>query len=1430
MGETFTIDKSKITIIIVEDDIGLSKLISLKIDDLGYKHISAYDYDEAKTLITNTDSCFVLLDYSLGNRFSSELVNELLEQGKNFPFIVLTGYSETKLAVEFMKMGAYDFLIKTGSFLEDIEPVLIKSLQRFFIEQRNQELQESLAKSEKLLRLMVDNMCDVVCKHNTSGRYTYVSPSVTNIFGYEPSEILGKHPVNFIHPDDLSNFKSKFVAVVKENTSWNLEYRFLKKNGEYIWVETSGTSVINNENTLFEIQTVTRNIHERILTESKLKHSEKQFRAAFEFAAVGMSLRSLDGVMLVANNALCEMLGYEKYELEGRKFSEFTHPDDIHLTASFIEKKSKTLTYRVEKRYIHKNGSIVWASVSSNILTDENNKPLYFIAQIQNITEQKIAEELAKKDDARLESLLKIHEFTTNEITELLDFALDEIIKLTNSKIGYIYNYDEDKKQFILNSWSKDVMKECTVLEKQTVYDLDNTGLWGEAVRQGNPVIFNNFSVPDSLKKGCPEGHVHLSKFLTIPIYHENKIVAVVGVANKKEDYDEGDVRQLTLIMDSVWGIIIRKKTEFELADRLEMEQFIAEISSAFVTQASYKIDNALLLTLSKIGKLTNADRAFIYIANKSDPTVNNTHEWSREFAASRKAELQNLKISDFPWWAKKIYSGQIINVSHISEVPETAVNERAFFEKLKIKSQLFVPLIYANSIIGLIGVATQKTSIKWSNKDIDFIKTISTIVASALKNSETSEALMNSEKRYRKLVDNLPDIVLMHHNGEITYVNEAAINVLGYSKEEIIGKDFFKFVVEENTEVRKVLLGKYSGQELGLFELKVLGKYEEIICIVRTEIVKLEEKLLTLVVLSDITKRKELEKKVIRSIDKQSVLNSMLKLSLENISLDKLMENAFNMLISIPWLTFEKRGCIFLVNEEGNLEMKTQSNLSHAISQTCRIIPFGKCVCGKVAIQKQIVFENHTTDDNETNCDKKVPHGHYGVPIIYNENVLGIINIYLEFGHKESNEEKEFLIACSNTIAGLIVRKKSETELESTLGNLEYLVQLRTQQIYEKNIILLEEIEERKQIEEALSFSEEKFKTIVEQSVYGIYIGDPKGNFIEVNSKGCEMSGYSREELLTLNMNSFFTPEERAINPLRYDLLDQGETVITERTLTRKDGSTCFIEMSTRKMSDGTYQAIFRDITEKKKAEEEIKIALEKEQELNALKSRFISVVSHEFRTPLAGLLLSVELLEKYSDKWDIAKKKEQYRKIYNSIRYTNMLLDDVTLIGKDDLGKLECNPSEFNLTNLSYQAMEDAKAVSGKNEISIIADIAENMSNIYLDEFLVRHILSNLLTNALKYSLPGSPVKYVVKLENSCIYITVSDEGIGIPEEDLKDIYERFHRAQNVSNVKGTGLGLSIVKRSVELMLGEIRIESKVGTGTTVYIKLPEQLRVPE
>jgi predicted ATPase/two-component sensor histidine kinase/PAS domain-containing protein len=202
-----------------------------------------------------------------------------------------------------------------------------------------------------------------------------------------------------------------------------------------------------------------------------------------------------------------------------------------------------------------------------------------FATIFSDISERIKAEQDIQQNESRLKGLVDILQHQSETIQDFLDYALEQAINLTGSKIGYIYHYHEDRREFILNTWSREVMAECAVANPLSCYELDKTGIWGEAVRQRRPIVVNDFQAFHPFKKGYPEGHVHLLKFMTVPIFRDGRIVGVVGLANKENDYKETDILQVTLLMEAIWKVTDRKRSEEETKRQLaEKEMLLKEV------------------------------------------------------------------------------------------------------------------------------------------------------------------------------------------------------------------------------------------------------------------------------------------------------------------------------------------------------------------------------------------------------------------------------------------------------------------------------------------------------------------------------------------------------------------------------------------------------------------------------------------------------------------------------------------------------------------------------------------------------------------------------------------------------------------------------------------------------------------------------------
>ena len=245
-------------------------------------------------------------------------------------------------------------------------------------------------------------------------------------------------------------------------------------------------------------------------------------------------------------------------------------------------------------------------------------------------------------------------------------------------------------------------------------------------------------------------------------------------------------------------------------------------------------------------------------------------------------------------------------------------------------------------------------------------------------------------------------------------------------------------------------------------------------------------------------------------------------------------------------------------------------------------------------------------------------------------------------------------------------------------------------------------------------------------------------------------------------------------------------------------------------------------DITQRKRAEAELLTALQREKELSEMKSKFVSIASHELRTPLATILSSSELLEHYSDSLSAEDRLKMLHGIQGAVKRMNAMIEDVLIIGKAEAGALQFDPKPVDLRDLCGKVVEELRGGVAKGHVIQFEQQFEHGS-LNLDEKLLRHILTNLLSNAAKYSPVGSTISLLLAERDGQALIEVGDKGIGIPAEDQARLFESFHRASNVGNRQGTGLGLVIAKKAVELHGGSISIDSKVDAGTRFSVLLP-------
>ncbi|WP_295955618.1 diguanylate cyclase [Rhodoferax sp.] len=366
----------------------------------------------------------------------------------------------------------------------------------------------------------------------------------------------------------------------------------------------------------------------------------------------------------------------------------------------------------------------------------------------------------------------------------------------------------------------------------------------------------------------------------------------------------------------------------------------------------------------------------------------------------------------------------------------------------------------------------------------------------------------------------------------------------------------------------------------------------------------------------------------------------------------------------------------------------------------------------------------------------------------------------------------------------------------------------------------------ERHQALDEVRKSEARYRTVIENVGVGVVVVQDR-RMVFANPSLVRIVGHPLEFLLSSPFTATVHPDDVAPMLDRHERRLRGEDVESFygiRVVTQQ-GEERSLELSAVKIEWGKRDATLLfvvDATARVHAEHTQRQTLHKQSELNDMKSRFISLASHEFRTPLAIILSSDELLKYYGDRLPESEKAEVIHTIEGGVQRMMRMLDRVLLLGKAEAQMLEFQPQPLDLAGLCHSLVEDARIQQPEARCAWLTDFAEMPASGVFDEKLLRHIFGNLLSNAIKYSPHGGTVGFRVFPADGGLVFEVSDQGIGIPEGDLAHLFEPFHRASNVGDIQGTGLGLSIVKNAVDLHGGSIQVRSLAPQGTCFSVRI--------
>jgi len=1342
------------------------------------------------------------------------------------------------------------------------------------------QMERELKESEKRFRVVAEsNIAGTYIIQN--GVAQYVNPALLKMFGYEEWEVVGKlGPLDFVHPED----KDRMIEVTQarlanKESGNNYVFKGQHKSGTTLQVQVfGGTTIYNGQPALIGTMI---DVTEQQIVEKSLRESEERFRVLSEANLAGIYIIQ-DNLVQYANPAILAMFGYAEDEVIGKLSPlDFVHPDD---KARIIQSMQQRLTGETtQDRYIfkgiQKDGASVYIEVFGTATTYRGRDAL--IGTMIDTTERHKIEEALVRSEANIRAIFD------NTLQAFVLFDRDRNVQIANrvaqqwtmdilgKPLESGDNVDDLFSLFDINVlnelFSKVFEGERIHLESQTTVGDQERSLELNfiPVHIGDEVTGLALSVLDisqrkqeeHIRQVLEKANASLTETLDLDIIFEK----LLTYANELASFDSGSV----LLMHDVDKLRIYKghidnTTDQFIGLTFDIHDF-PELQDILLNQKSIVVDDISILphwdkpvfahfrSWLGIPLIAGGEVLGIYSVEKREPNyftekIVNLLELLATHAA---VAIQNAQL----YQQIETYAfGLETKVQERTEELQKEYKRRAGLAsiELAINEQYELQTLLTrtvNIVRDVLEITIGCSIVLWDKENERFTISASNVLEQTSNSTARNVRMRGGATRW--VIDHRKPVIVSNTAEDPFGVNRL---IKEYGVKAYVGVPLIL-----NDEVMGVLyaLDKHP-RAYQTDEIRVLEQFALRVAVAISRVQLYTSLQETNEQLTDLSKSLHTHNNRISAILNSST-DGIILFSLShgiqqvNPAFEKIINCSADKCVNQPlinWIASEDHKIFESALETvidfplNGIELHMQSpdrsqfdaELSIARAKNINSDDIQLvCVVRDITERKQSELELQKRESWYRALAANLPDTSV---ILFDQDyqylvVEGEDPVFDEEVHEgmkvhdfllQANFE-ELLSPYEATMKGEYIR--IERHKNDRIFDRQYVPIIDQEGNVSTGLLVIRDITVERHKERALRESEERLRILFENIPDGMLLIDPNGVIEDANPTLLDILGVSYEQIV--NNNLFELLPLFDIDPLKakndFNRIVSGQPIVAEYEVKDIDGIGMIVEFVTHMITihgQVRFLSMMRDITAKKQAEGAMATALEKERELNELKSRFVSMASHEFRTPLASILAVVETLDAYRHKLSDEQITKRFQKIKGHITFLTEIMEDILLLARMQERRQSFNPVWLSLNAVSQSVLEEfqIQAVPATRFRYIYDD---QLSDVYLDRKLIRQIITNLVSNAIKYSPPEEQIIIQIKQEGEMIVFTVQDKGIGIPKADLNHLFEPFHRATNVHNISGTGLGLAITKDAVELQGGTISVESIVDSGTTFIVKLP-------